>query len=147
MICASSLFGFAVPTSLDDQATKADAVLRIVVVDVADLDYNDEISVFKQLAKCRIVTNYSNSVSKNDYIYIPCNYEYDEDPSPLMKGDDCIVFLELLKVSPIGHPVTWDATHLMQRGSIAAPTKGDDDARVSITVFEERLRKLLTQEK
>lgn len=147
IILTATSFGFAVPMSLADQVSKANAIMRLVVVEVVDLEYNDDNPMFKQLAKCRIVSNYTDSKPKYDFIYVPCNYGFDEDPSPLMQGDDCIVFLELMEVSPVGHPISWNATHLIQRRKVIDPESKNDEAKILVEVFEKRIRKLLANKK
>lgn len=80
---------FVAPLLFREQIERADAIARIVVVQIAKLDYMDQEEwTFKGMAKCRIVTDYTGVLKNADFVYIPCDYAYDESPSPLEVGRD-----------------------------------------------------------
>lgn len=144
LVFHTQLVAFAAPTSLTDQAKQADAVLRLVVVEISELDFEEhEEWIFTGIAKCRIVTTYKDKGRPFDFVYIPCNYNFDEDPSPMVLGDDCIVFLNLLSDRPIGHPVSYDSVHSIQRGKLYDPEYGDGEEGIPLAEFEKRVKALL----
>ena len=142
----TQLSAFAPATSLTDQAKKADAILRLVVVEISEFEYeNPEDYQFSAMAKCRVVTTYKEKGRPFDFIYIPCGYGFDEDPSPMVLGDDCIVFLHLLADNAIGHPVSYDSVHSIQRGKLHDPEYGDGEEGIPLAEFEKRLKALLAK--
>lgn len=144
----TQLSAFAPATSLADQAKQADAVLRLVVVEISELDFEEhEDWMFTGIAKCRIVTTYKGKGRPFDFIYIPCNYTFDEDPSPMVLGEDCIVFLNILGDRPIGHPVSYDSVHSIQRGKLYDPEYGDGEEEIPLDEFEKRVKALLATPK
>ena len=137
---------FVGPTSFKEQVQLADAVVRIVVVQIAKLEYSEQEKwTFTGMAKCRIVTDYTVSFAGTDFIYIPCDYTFDESPSPLQLGRDYIICLEVMKRGRIAHPVSHDAAHEVSKGKLDDPVSDDSDALLSIEDFEARLRVQLKQ--
>ena len=132
---------FVRPTSFKEQVQLADAVARIVVVQIAKLEYSaQEELTFTGMAKCRIVTDYTGSFAGTDFVYIPCDYTFDESPSPLEVGRDYIVCLEVMKLGRIAHPVSHDAAHEVSKGKLGDPASNDPDALLALEDFEARLR-------
>lgn len=140
----TSARAFTAPTSFKEQIQLADAIARIVVVEIAKLEYSGkEEWTFTGLAKCRIVTDYTGSFVRTNFVYIPCNYTFDESPSPLEVAKDYIVSLEVMKHSRIAHPVSHDAAHEVSEGKLVDPESKDSELMVSVEGFEARLRERL----
>lgn len=136
-----SSLAFVAPVPFGDQVQRADAVARIVVVQIAKLDFtNQEDWTFTGMAKCRVVTDYTGAFKNADFIYIPCEYTFDESPSPLEAGMDYIICLKLLNRGGIAHPVSHDSAHQVSKGTLIDPVSGKADARLSIEDFEAHLR-------
>ena len=141
---AATSFAFVAPVPFKEQIQSADSVARIVVVQIAKLEFTDQEEwTFTGLAKCRIVTDYTGAFEKADFVYIPCDYTFDESPSPLQVGKDYIVCLGLLKHGRIAHPVSHDSAHEVSHGMLDDPLSDNADARVPLEDFEARLRSLL----
>ena len=139
-LVASSL-AFVAPVPFGEQVQRADAVARIVVVQIAKLDFTDQEEwTFTGIAKCRVVTDYTGELKNADFVYIPCDYTFDESPSPLEVGKDYIICLDLLKHGRIAHPVSHDAAHEVSHGVLEDPQSDKADARLSLEDFEARLR-------
>jgi hypothetical protein len=139
LITFSHAFVAAMP--FKQQIQRADAVARIVVVQIAKLDYTDQEKwTFMGMAKCRIVTDYTGALKNADFIYIPCDYTFDEIPSPVEVGRDYIVNLEVMKRGRIAHPVSHDAAHEVSNGKLIDPESDEADAWLSLEDFETRLR-------
>ena len=135
---------FVGPTPFKEQVQVADAVARIVVVQIAKLEYSEkEEFTFTGMAKCRIVTDYTGSFAGTDFVYIPCDYTFDESPSPLVVGRDYIICLEVMKRGRIAHPVSYDAAYEVSKGKLDDPVSVDTNAILSLEDFEARLRELL----
>ena len=133
---------------MDKQVAKADEVLRVVVIEIARIEYKDkEEWRFEGLAKCRVVTNYSGNRRNVDFIYIPCDYNFEESPSPLVVGQDCIISLEFLGNRPIAHPVSWDSVHEIRRGKVLDPESKAGESRIPMAKFEARIRELIESAK
>lgn len=139
MITSASAFVGSVP--FKEQIQRADAVARIVVVQIAKLDYaTEEDWTFTGMAKCRIVTDYTGAFENSELIYIPCDYNFDESPSPLEVGKDYIVNLELMKRGRMAHPVSHDAAHEVSKRKLIDPESKDSEVWLSLEDFEARLR-------
>jgi hypothetical protein len=137
----TSTHAFVAPMPLKEQIQHADAVVRIVVVQVAKLDFTDQEEwTFTGMAKCRVVTDYTGTFLNTDFIYIPCDYTFDESPSPLEVGRDYIVNLEVMKRGRIAHPVSHDAAHEVSEGKLMDTESDSPDAWLSLEDFEARLR-------
>jgi hypothetical protein len=137
----TSTHAFVASVPFKEQIQRADAVARIVVVQIAKLDYTDQEDwTFTGMAKCRIVTDYTGALMNRDFIYIPCAYTFDESPSPLEVGRDYIVNLELLKNGRIAHPVSHDAAHVVSNRKLIDPESADSKSMLSVEDFEIRLR-------
>ncbi len=122
----ASAHAFTVPTPFKNQIQQADTVARIVVVEILDLNFTEPESwCFEGMAKCRIVTDYTGLYPNSDFVYIPCRYNFDEDPSPLIAGQDYIVCLETMKHGGIAHPVSYDAVHEITGGKLLDPQSKD----------------------
>ena len=135
---------FVGPTPFKEQVQVADAVARIVVVQIAKLEYSEQEEwTFTGMAKCRIVTDYTGSFAGTDFVYIPCDYTFDESPSPLGVGRDHIICLEVMKRGRIAHPVSYDAAYEVSEGKLDDPVSDDTNAILSLEDFETRLRELL----
>lgn len=135
---------FTGKVSFKDQIQRADAVARIVVVEIAKFEYkNNEESPFTGLAKCRIVTDYTGSLDKVDYLYIPCDYSIDESPSDLYVGQDYIICLKLLNHGSIAHPVSHDAMHEIHNRKMIEPESDDPEVLFPLEEIETRVRGLL----
>jgi hypothetical protein len=140
----TSTHAFVASVPFKEQIQRADAVARIVVVQIAKLEYADEEDwTFTGMAKCRVVTDYTGALMNKDFIYIPCDYTFDESPSPLEVGRDYIVNLELLKSGKIAHPVSWDAAHVVSNQKLIDPESDDSKVLLSLEDFEARVRALL----
>lgn len=132
---------FVAPMQFKEQIERADAIARIVVVQIAKLDYMDQEEwTFTGMAKCRIVTDYTGVLKNTDFVYIPCDYTFDESPSPLEVGRDYIVNLEVMKRGRIAHPVSHDAAHEVFKGKLIDPESDEPAAWLSLEDFEARLR-------
>jgi len=141
LIFVASSHAFVAPMPFKEQIQRADAVARIVVVQIAKLDYTDQEDwTFTGMAKCRVVTDYTGALTNRDFIYIPCDYTFDESPSPLEVGRDYIVNLELLKSGRIAHPVSHDSAHAVSNRKLIDPESDDSKALLSVEDFEARLR-------
>ena len=137
----TSTHAFVASVPFKEQIQRADAIARIVVVQIAKLDYTDQEDwTFTGMAKCRIVTDYTGALMNRDFIYIPCDYTFDDSPSPLEVGRDYIINLELLKSGRIAHPVSHDAAHVVSNRKLIDPESDDSKAMLSIENFEVRLR-------
>ena len=137
----TSTHAFVAPMPFKEQIQRADAVARIVVVQIAKLDYTDQEDwTFTGMAKCRVVTDYTGALMNTDFIYIPCDYTFDESPSPLEIGRDYIINLELMKRGRIAHPVSHDAAHEVSKGKLIDPESDDSKVLLSLEAFEARLR-------
>ena len=124
-----------------EQIQRADAVARIVVVQIAKLDYTDQEDwTFTGMAKCRVVTDYTGSLVNTEFVYIPCDYTFDESPSPLEVGKDYIINLEVMKRGRIAHPVSHDAAHEVSKGKLIDPESNDSEVLLLLEDFEARLR-------
>ena len=135
---------FVGPTAFKEQVQVADAVARIVVVQIAKLEYSEQEELtFTGMAKCRVVTDYTGSLAGADFVYIPCDYTFDESPSSLEVGLDYIICLEVMKRGHIGHPVSHDAAYKVSKGKLDDPGSDDSNAILSLENFEARLRELL----
>ena len=136
-----SASAFVAPTPFKEQVQVADAVARIVVVQIAKREYSEQEEwTFTGMAKCRIVTDYTGSFAGADFVYIPCDYTFDESPSPLEVGRDYIICLEVMKRGRIAHPVSHDAAHEVSKGKLDDPVSDDSNAMLSLEDFEARLR-------
>lgn len=134
-------FGFVEPMPLGEQAHQADAILRVVVVSYDSLKLNEGEESFQALAKCRVIEDFRGDYRLGQFIYIPCAYNYDEDPSPIDAEGDYVVFLDTLEVAPIGHPLAFNAVYPINQGKITDPE--NDDKEVPLSAFVERISKLL----
>ena len=141
LIFVASTYAFVAPMAFQEQIQRADAVARIVVVQIAKLDYTDQEDwTFTGMAKCRVVTDYTGALVNTDFVYIPCDYTFDESPSPLEVGRDYIINLEVLKRGRIAHPVSHDAAHEVSKGKLIDPESNDSKVLLSLEDFEARLR-------
>jgi hypothetical protein len=134
-------FGLTEPMPLGRQVHEADAILRVVVVSYDLLKINEDEESFQAIAKCRVIEDYKGDYRLGQFIYIPCAYNVDEDPSPIDREGDYVVFLNTLEVAPIGHPVAFNAVHSINQGKITDPE--NDDKEVLLSAFVERVSKLL----
>ena len=135
---------FVGPIPFKEQVQVADAVARIVVVQIAKLEYSEkEELTFTGMAKCRIVTDYTGSFAGTEFVYIPCDYTFDESPSSLVVGRDYIICLEVMKRGRIAHPVSYDAAYEVSEDKLDDPVSDDTNAILSLKDFEARLRELL----
>src|SRR6478609_2124830 len=112
---------FVEPMPLGTQVKKADAILRIVVVSYDLLKINENTKGFQAIAKCRVIEDYKGNYRLGQFIYIPCAYNFDEDPSPIDAEGDYVVFLDTLQSAPIGHPVAYNAVYPIENGRIDDP--------------------------
>lgn len=134
---AATSLSFVLPVPFEEKIQRADAVARIVVVEIAKLKFTDQEDwTFTGLAKCRVVTDYTGAFKNTDFVYIPCDYTFDESPSPLEAGMDYIVFLDLLNHGRIAHPVSHDAAYEVSNGMLADPVSDMNDTQVSLKDFE-----------
>jgi hypothetical protein len=139
-----STHALVVATPFKEQIKRADAVARIVVVQIAKLEYaNKEDGAFTGIAKCRVITDYTGALINMNFIYIPCDYTYDESPSPLEVGRDYIINLELLHSGSIAHPVSYDAAHEVSNRKLIDPESNAPEIFLTLEDFETRLRAYL----
>ena len=113
--------GFAEPMPLANQVRQADAILRVVVVAYDILKINENSGGFQAIAKCRVIEDYKGDYKQGHFIYIPCAYNFDENPSPIDAEGDYVVFLDVLETAPIGHPVAYNAVYPIERGQMDDP--------------------------
>ena len=116
-------FGLTEPMPLGKQVHEADAILRVIVVSYDLLKINENHESFQAIAKCRVIEDYKGDYRLGQFIYIPCAYNIDDDPSPIDAEGDYVVFLNTLEVAPIGHPVAFNAVHSIERGRVQDPEK------------------------
>jgi hypothetical protein len=139
-----STHAFVVATPFKEQIKRADAVARIVVVQIAKLEYaNQEDGAFTGIAKCRVITDYTGALINMNFIYIPCDYTYDESPSDLEVGRDYIINLELLHSGSIAHPVSYNAAHEVSKRKVIDPESNTPEISLTLEDFEARLRAYL----
>ena len=142
LLCSNLVHGLVGQTSLREQVQQSDVVARIVVVEIAKLKFaSQEELTFTGVAKCRVVADYTGALANLDFIYIPCDYNFDESPSPLEVGSDYIACLALMKKGGVAHPVSHDSVHEIIQRTVENPESEAEDKDVTIQHFKDLLMK------
>jgi len=137
---------FVLPTSFEEQVQKADAVARINVVEIATLNFKEqETWTFTGIAKCQVVTDYSGELENAKFIYIPCEYTFDESPSPLEVDKEYIICLDLLNHGRVAHQVSYDAAYEISKGMLDDPRSDKENAKMALADFESYVRTQLNK--
>ena len=133
-------FGFAEPMPLARQVRDADAILRVVVVSYEILKANEKEDGFQAIAKCRVIEDYKGDYRLGQFVFIPCAYNCDENPSPIEAEGDHVVFLDTFEVAPMGHPLAFNAVHSIGRGWVKDPER--DGVEIDLADFVARISRL-----
>ncbi len=135
---------FVVPLSFETKCRDADAVLVISVEKVEQVSLTDEIDwQFKALARCKVESSFKGEADwAGSYIFIPCNYPFDESPCDIEEGKRYVVFLETMgNFSKFGHPLSALCCHEVVDGKTS--TGYPNRELVDLDGFEEKVRAVL----
>lgn len=118
---------FVVSMTFEEKCIQAEAILHIKVEKVEQVDLTEGLAwQFHGLARCKVISSFKGDIDwKGKLIFIPCDYRFDESPSPIETENEYIVFLETMgNFSKFGHPIGPFCCHGVADGKVSTDIPG-----------------------
>ena len=143
---ASFSHALVAPLTFAQKCRNSDAILKITVEKIEKIELTEGMSwQFKALARCKVTASFKGDDNwEEQFVFIPCDYQFDESPCDIEPGKRYVVFLETMgNFSKFGHPLSASCCHEIVDGKAHTGIGGSE--AVDLKVFAEKVRVVLVR--